>query len=239
MTLNGTTYAKGLGDARASDVRYASAAARASRPSVGVDDEVGANGSVVFEVYADATKVYDSGLMTGATATKTIDVSVAGASELRLVVTTAAPTSLRPRRLGARADRVRRRLRHDAAHDRPSDAGARRDRRRPGRLSDRHLFRGDEPRDRSPRRPSRSSSRASRRRSSAGVSYAVATPRRSTRAPTCTPNTTYTATVKGGARARRTSPATRSPPTRAGPSRRQRRAPRPRRPTSATSPGPR
>ena len=63
------------------------------KASVGIDDEVGANGSVVFEVYAGATKVYDTGLMTAATATKTIDVSIAGASELRLVVTTAATTS--------------------------------------------------------------------------------------------------------------------------------------------------
>ena len=49
---------------------------------MGVDDEVGTQGSVVFQVYADATKVYDSGAMTGATATQGVDVSVAGANEL-------------------------------------------------------------------------------------------------------------------------------------------------------------
>ena len=87
LTLNGTTYAKGLGAHAASDVRFALTGCSRFKASVGVDDEVSSNGSVVFEVYAGATKVYDSGLMTGATATKSVDVSIAGASELRLVVT--------------------------------------------------------------------------------------------------------------------------------------------------------
>jgi hypothetical protein len=37
-------------------------------------------------VYADANQVYDSGVMTPTTATKSVDVSIAGASEVRLVV---------------------------------------------------------------------------------------------------------------------------------------------------------
>ncbi len=32
---------------------------------VGLDDEVGANGSVVFQVWTDGVKRYDSGVMTG------------------------------------------------------------------------------------------------------------------------------------------------------------------------------
>jgi hypothetical protein len=52
-----------------------------------VDDEEGSAGSVTFEVYADASKVYDSGLMTNASATQLVDVSIAGATQLRLVVT--------------------------------------------------------------------------------------------------------------------------------------------------------
>ena len=88
LTLNGTTYAKGLGVHAASDIQYAlGSTCTRFKASVGVDDEVAANGSVVFQVFAGATKVYDSALMTGATATKTIDVSVAGATTLRLVVT--------------------------------------------------------------------------------------------------------------------------------------------------------
>ena len=62
ITLNGTTYAKGLGVHAASDVQYAlGGTCTRFKASVGVDDEVGANGSVVFQVFADATKVYDSG----------------------------------------------------------------------------------------------------------------------------------------------------------------------------------
>ena len=88
LTLNGATFAKGVGAHANSDVRYAlNGGCERFLASVGVDDEVSTNGSVVFQVYADATKVYDSGLMTGSTATKLIDVSIAGADELRLVVT--------------------------------------------------------------------------------------------------------------------------------------------------------
>ena len=89
LTLNGTTYTKGLGAHAASDVRYAlTSTCTRFKASVGVDDEVPTTGgSVVFQVYAGATLVYDSGVMTGATATKSVDVSIAGASELRLVVT--------------------------------------------------------------------------------------------------------------------------------------------------------
>ena len=54
---------------------------------MGVDDEVGSNGSVVFQALAGATKLYDSGVMTGTTATKSIDVAVSAGAEIRLVVT--------------------------------------------------------------------------------------------------------------------------------------------------------
>ncbi|MCU1329156.1 MAG: alpha-galactosidase, partial [Bryobacterales bacterium] len=54
---------------------------------VGVDDEVGSNGSVIFQVWVDGTKQYDSGLMTGATATKTATLTLSGNTELRLVIT--------------------------------------------------------------------------------------------------------------------------------------------------------
>jgi len=87
LTLNGTTYSKGLGVHAASDVRFALSSCSRFKASVGVDDEVGANGSVTFEVYAGATKIYDSGTMTGTSVTKTIDVDISGASELRLLVT--------------------------------------------------------------------------------------------------------------------------------------------------------
>ena len=59
------TYAKGLGAHAVSDVRYHfGEGCSRFRADVGVDDEVDASSaSVVFQVYADATKVYDSGVM--------------------------------------------------------------------------------------------------------------------------------------------------------------------------------
>jgi hypothetical protein len=54
ITLNGTTHAKGLGVHASSDVRYDLNGAYSTFISdVGVDDEVGSRGSVVFQVYAD------------------------------------------------------------------------------------------------------------------------------------------------------------------------------------------
>src|SRR5205085_703316 len=79
ITLNGTTYAKGLGVHAASTIRYdLGGACTAFTGSVGVDDEVGAAGSVVFQVLGDGTKIYDSGLMNGGTATKSFTISLTG-----------------------------------------------------------------------------------------------------------------------------------------------------------------
>jgi hypothetical protein len=88
ITLAGVTYSKGLGAHAASDIRYTLAGAYTRfLAKVGVDDEVGTAGSVVFQVYADGTKLYDSAKMTGSTSTKTVDVNVTGKNELRLVIT--------------------------------------------------------------------------------------------------------------------------------------------------------
>jgi NPCBM/NEW2 domain len=87
ITLNGQTFAKGLGGHGASDVRYGIGGCTRFQSSVGVDDEIGNYGSVVFQAYLDGVKAYDSGLMTGASATKDIDLDTTGKIELRLVVT--------------------------------------------------------------------------------------------------------------------------------------------------------
>jgi len=54
---------------------------------VGLDDEVGNGGSAAFQVFLDNVKVYDSGLMNGGTATKSISLDVSGKSQLKLVMT--------------------------------------------------------------------------------------------------------------------------------------------------------
>ena len=88
ITLNGTTYAKGLGVHSTSTIVYNLGGNYSSFISdVGVDDEVGTNGAVVFEVYLDGTLAYSSGVMNGSTATKNINISVAGKNELKLVIT--------------------------------------------------------------------------------------------------------------------------------------------------------
>jgi glucose/arabinose dehydrogenase len=88
LTLNGTTFARGLGTHAVSELTYyLGGVCSRFTASVGIDDEVGSEGSVVFQVYADANQIYDSGVMTGATATASIDVSTSGASQLRIAVT--------------------------------------------------------------------------------------------------------------------------------------------------------
>ena len=88
ITLNGVVYAKGLGAHAASDVRYAmNGGCTSFTTKVGLDDETGANGSIDFQIFADGTKLADSGLMTSTTATQTLTVDVTGRTTLQLVIT--------------------------------------------------------------------------------------------------------------------------------------------------------
>jgi fibronectin type 3 domain-containing protein len=88
ITLNGVTYAKGIGTHAIGGQEYnLGGSASRFQCDVGVDDEVGSSGSVIFQVIADGMKIYDSGIMTGSTATKTIDLDVTGVRRLTLGVT--------------------------------------------------------------------------------------------------------------------------------------------------------
>jgi glucose/arabinose dehydrogenase len=89
LTLNGVVFAKGLGAHAPSEVVVSSGSCSRFRATVGVDDEVGANGSVVFQVFADGVKVFESAVLSGASASVPVDVDVSGRSSLRLVVTEA------------------------------------------------------------------------------------------------------------------------------------------------------
>jgi len=94
LTLAGVSYAKGLGVHARSDVLYNLGGNCSTFTSqVGVDDEVGNNGSVVFQLWSGpvgtGTRLYDSGKLTGADLTKTVSVSLTGVTELHLVVTDA------------------------------------------------------------------------------------------------------------------------------------------------------
>ncbi|MEV6520316.1 NPCBM/NEW2 domain-containing protein [Longispora sp. NPDC051575] len=90
LTVNGTTYAKGLGAHAASDIRYPlGAGCTTVTADVGVDDEKTTAGSVVFQIWRDGTKVADSGVKTYTQAATRLTADVTGGSVLRLVVTDA------------------------------------------------------------------------------------------------------------------------------------------------------
>src|SRR5438132_575902 len=87
LTLNGLTYAKGLGAYAPSGIEF--------RPDpgcpnftadIGVDDEVGNRGSVIFQVWGDGHKVYESGEMVGTNATRNVTVNIQGVRSLRLTL---------------------------------------------------------------------------------------------------------------------------------------------------------
>ncbi len=90
ITLNGVPYAKGLGAHAASDITYNLGGAYSRFISdIGLDDETEPNGTVTFLVYVDGVLVYNSGVMNNQSLTQALNVSVAGAQQLRLVITDA------------------------------------------------------------------------------------------------------------------------------------------------------
>ncbi|MFF3544233.1 NPCBM/NEW2 domain-containing protein [Streptomyces platensis] len=88
LTIQGAGYAQGLGAHADSQLLYdLGGSCSALTVDVGLDDEVGANGSVVFQIYRDTTMVADSGLMTVDQPAKRLTADLSGGSQLRLVVT--------------------------------------------------------------------------------------------------------------------------------------------------------
>jgi hypothetical protein len=90
LTINGKTYAKGLGVTSPSEVVYKlSGRCSSFSAEVGVDDLWNATrGSVVFQVFADNVKIWDSGLLTYTDAFRATGVlNIAGKQHLKLVTT--------------------------------------------------------------------------------------------------------------------------------------------------------
>ena len=86
--IRGVAYAKGLGVHASSAVRYnIGSACSVFASDIGVDDEVAPQGSVTFQVWGDGVKLYDSGLLTGSSAAKSISVNVSAKTLLDLIVT--------------------------------------------------------------------------------------------------------------------------------------------------------
>lgn len=93
LSINGKTYSRGFGTHAGSELRFSLQGTGATctrfTADVGVDDEVGPRGKVVFQVYLDGVKAYDSGVMKGKDAARRVDLDITGKGELRLVVTDA------------------------------------------------------------------------------------------------------------------------------------------------------
>ena len=87
LHIGGTTYAKGLGVHVNSQVRvYLGGGRTRFTATAGVDDEVGDNGSVSFEVIADGRSLFDSPVRYGSDGGTAVDVDVTGARWLDLLV---------------------------------------------------------------------------------------------------------------------------------------------------------
>jgi arylsulfatase A len=91
ISIAGQSFAKGLGVHAPSEVSvYLGGACNRFTAVVGIDDfsaRQGSAGSVVFQVWGDAQKIFDSGLVTAATGGRVVDVGLTGVGVLRLVVT--------------------------------------------------------------------------------------------------------------------------------------------------------
>ena len=90
ISLRGVTYSKGLGTHANSDVKIAlDGIYDRFHAVVGVDDDAGGYGTVVFQVWADGAKLYDSGVVGGGTPSSEVNVDVRGKLVLDLIVTDA------------------------------------------------------------------------------------------------------------------------------------------------------
>jgi hypothetical protein len=90
LTINGKTYAKGLGMTAPAEIVYnLGGACSVFSAEVGIDDLWNATrGQVVFQVFADNLKIWDSGLMLSTDPFKaTGSLNVAGKQQLKLVIT--------------------------------------------------------------------------------------------------------------------------------------------------------
>lgn len=88
ITIGRTQYNKGLGVHARSEVVYDLGGLFETFISdVGIDDEVGNRGSVIFQVWGDDSKLWESELIRGTTAPQTAIVDVTGVHILKLVVT--------------------------------------------------------------------------------------------------------------------------------------------------------
>src|SRR2546421_2471657 len=87
LTLNGVPSPRGFGAHAPSAIDFRrDGACQSFTADVGVDDEVGTLGSVLFQVWGDGQKLYEGRAMNGETPTENVNVSIAGIRSLRLQI---------------------------------------------------------------------------------------------------------------------------------------------------------
>jgi len=87
IRLRGAAFDKGLGVHGPSLIRYRlGRACSRFAAEVGIDDDQDGLGSVQFEVWADGKRLYQTGVLTGTSPSRSVNVDVSGKRELRLFV---------------------------------------------------------------------------------------------------------------------------------------------------------
>ena len=87
LTIHGVVYPKGLWANSIADIDYFTGGNCTRFTSdLGLDDSVRGTGAVIYQLYADGQKVYDSGVVTNTTPTVHADVDISGAHILQLHV---------------------------------------------------------------------------------------------------------------------------------------------------------
>jgi alpha-galactosidase len=87
LTIGGVTYARGIGVHARSEVRYyLGGRCTTFQASVGLDDEVGDNGSVTMEVWASGRQLATSGVVRGTDGAKRVTADVTGQQYVHLAV---------------------------------------------------------------------------------------------------------------------------------------------------------
>jgi hypothetical protein len=88
MTIGGTTFTKGFGVLAQSSLTYQlNGECTTFSATIGLDDEVGSAGSVIFQLWTDGNKkIYDSGTLTGDDRPVTMSKPVSGKQVLELRV---------------------------------------------------------------------------------------------------------------------------------------------------------
>jgi len=87
LTVNGQTFKKGIGALSGSEIVYRlDGSWDRLEGHVGMDDEVGDGGSVMFRVYADGKLVFESPRQTGKSVKQLMALDMKGVKELKLVL---------------------------------------------------------------------------------------------------------------------------------------------------------